>query len=93
MDAHNLFVRNRLQSQRIGGAQVGFLREGQLLEIRLGLHVGQIDVLELLGVERGAVLERAELVFQQGELFVGELHGFLFPLLHAAVDLVEQADR
>ncbi len=81
MNAHDLLVGNGLQPQRIGSAQIGFFRKGQLLEIGLRLDIAQIDALEFFRIEGRAVLQCAELLFQQGELLVGELHRFPFPLL------------
>ena len=80
MDAHDLFVRHGLQAERIRCAQVRLLRERELLEICLRLHVGKVDTLKLLRIERRAFLQRLELSLQEVKLFVGELHGLLFSL-------------
>ena len=77
MDADDFLVRNRLQSQRVCLAQIGLFRERQLLEIFLGLHVGQVDVLEFAGVESRAVLQGFELLFDDLKLLRLHLHSML----------------
>ena len=77
VDAHNLFVGNGLQSQRIRLAQVGLFRERQLLEIFLRLHVGQVDALKFPRTERRAVLQRFELVLDELELLRLHVHSNL----------------
>ena len=74
MDAHDFFIGNRLQPERIHAAKVVFFREGKLLEILLRAHIGWIDVLELFGVERRAILDGGQLGGDQLELLVGHLH-------------------
>ena len=78
VDAHNFLVGYGLNSQWIGFAQVGLFRKGQLLEVDLGLYVGQIDVLKLLRVEGRTIFQGFELLFNKVELFIGELHGTAF---------------
>ena len=90
VDADDLLIRHRLQSQRVRLAQVGLFRERQLLEIFLGLHIGQIDVLEFTGVEGRAVLQGFELLFDDLKLLRLHLHSMLpcsnglFRFIHAA---------
>ena len=74
MDAHDLLVGHGLQAQRIGVAQIVLLGERKLLEVLLGLHIGEVDALELGGVKRRALLQRGELLLDEGELVVGKLH-------------------
>ena len=74
VDAHDLLVGHGLQAQRIGVAQVVLLGERKLLEVLLGLHIGEVDALELGGVKRRALLQRGELLLDEGELVVGKLH-------------------
>ena len=77
VDADDLLIRHRLQSQRVRLAQIGLFREWQLLEIFLGLHVGQIDVLEFTGVEGRTVLQGFELLFDNLKLLRLHLHSML----------------
>ena len=77
VDADDLLIRHRLQSQRVRLAQVGLFRERQLLEIFLGLHVGQIDVLEFASIESRAVLQGFELLFDDLKLLRPHLHSIL----------------
>ena len=77
VDADDLLVRHRLQSQRVCLAQIRFFRERQLLEIFLGLHIGQIDVLEFASVEGRAVLQGFELLFDDLKLLRLHLHSML----------------
>ena len=83
MDAHHLFVGNRLDPQRIRFAQIGLFREGKLLEVLLGLDIGHINALELTGVERRPLFQSVQLLFEKIELFGGELHSESFRLANA----------
>ena len=77
VDADDLLIRHRLQSQRVCLAQIRLLRERQFLEIFLGLHVGQIDVLEFTSVEGRTVLQGFELLFDDLKLLRLHLHSML----------------
>ena len=74
VDAHHFLVGNRLQAQRVGVAQVVLFGEGQLLEVLLSLHVGQVDVGELGRIEGAALLQGCELAFDEVELLGCHLH-------------------
>ena len=53
MDAHNLFVRLRLQSQGIGVPQVSLPGEGKLLKILLALDSVNVNIFEFFFIETG----------------------------------------
>ena len=78
MYSYYFLVGHSLDSQWVRFAQVGLFRKGQLLKVSLGLHVGQIDALELLRIEERAIFQGFELLFNKVELFIGELHGTAF---------------
>ena len=78
MDANDLFLGHGGQTQRIGLTQVSLFGERQLLKIFPGLNVRKIDALEFLRIEGRTLLQRLELLLDEGELLVGQFHGSAF---------------